>query len=160
MYLTLSMYLLFFHSAYKHYHLAIHIFGLMTQATMLHKIDDTIHSTTVVFSSSCSGQKVEKHFHNLHRLLTRVGPPEIDERRIEEENIVVGNHFYKWRIAFCSVTQNLWWGSNNIYDGELLLFLTKAGVTIFGLVSSSVMINICLKTGNNQITARSFHSQF
>ena len=107
MYLTSSMYFLFFHSASKHYHLAMHIFGLMTQATTLHELDDIVCSTNVVFSSSCSGEQVDKHFHNLQILLTRAGPPAIDDRRIEEENFVVGNQLYKWRIAFHSVNQHV-----------------------------------------------------
>ena len=79
-------------NTYKHYHLAMHVFGLMAQATTLNELDDIVRSTTVVFSSSCSGQEVEKHFHNL-QTLTRAGPPEIDERGTEEENFVVGNQF-------------------------------------------------------------------
>ncbi|KAK0132619.1 hypothetical protein N1851_032487 [Merluccius polli] len=74
--------------ASKHYHLAMHVFGLMTQATTLHELDDIVCSTNVVFSSSCSGEQVDKHFHNLQILLTRAGPPAIDDRRIEEENFV------------------------------------------------------------------------
>lgn len=97
----------FFHSANKHCHLAMHVFGLMTQATTLHELDDIVRSTTVVFSSSCSGQEVEKHFQNLQKILTRAGPPEIDDNRIEEENFVVGNKFSKWCIAFCCVAQNV-----------------------------------------------------
>ena len=77
----------------------------MTQATTLHELDDIVRSTTVVFSSSCSGQEVEKHFQNLQQILTRA--PEIDDNRIEEENFVVGNKFSKWRIAFRCVTQNV-----------------------------------------------------
>lgn len=85
----------------------MHVFGLMTQATTLHELDDIVRSTTVVFSSLCSGQEVEKHFQNLQQILTRAGPPEIDENTIEEENYVVGDKFSKWRIVFCCVTQNV-----------------------------------------------------
>lgn len=52
----------------------MHVFGLMTQASTMRELDEIIISATMVFSSSQSGGKVEKHFENLQLLLTKAGP--------------------------------------------------------------------------------------
>lgn len=51
----------------RHYHLAMHVLGLMTQATTLNDLDELVISAAVVFSSSHSESNVEKHFQNLQK---------------------------------------------------------------------------------------------
>lgn len=58
-------------SAKDHYHLAMHVSGLLTTASSLQELDDMVRSAAVVFSSPCSGTNVEKHFNNIQSLLTR-----------------------------------------------------------------------------------------
>ncbi|XP_019720910.1 uncharacterized protein LOC109513130 [Hippocampus comes] len=65
--------------AKQEYHLAMHVIGLFTTATTLQALDDMVLSATVVFSSPCSGQNVEKHFKNLQLLMQ-------DKRQTFEEN--------------------------------------------------------------------------
>lgn len=69
----------------------MHVFGLMTQATTLKQLDELVVSATVVLSSPCSGDNVEKHFQNLQALLTAAVQPVIDDSGIAEEDFVVGN---------------------------------------------------------------------
>lgn len=57
----------------------MHLFGLMTQAFTLLELDEIIISANMVFSSSHSGENVEKHFENLQVLLTKAGPCVEDE---------------------------------------------------------------------------------
>ena len=40
----------------------MHVFGLMTRASTLKELDEVVISANMVFSSSHSGQNVEKHF--------------------------------------------------------------------------------------------------
>ncbi|XP_019215488.2 uncharacterized protein LOC109202448 [Oreochromis niloticus] len=49
----------------KNYHLAMHTVGVFTTATSLKDLSDMVQSAAVVFGSPCSGENVEKHFHNL-----------------------------------------------------------------------------------------------
>lgn len=65
-------------SAPKHYHLAMHIFGLFTTASTLEDLDDMVQSAAVVFSSPSNGKNVEKHFNNLQSWLTKK-PLQLDE---------------------------------------------------------------------------------
>ncbi|KAI4796704.1 hypothetical protein KUCAC02_026813, partial [Chaenocephalus aceratus] len=44
--------------AAKHSHLAMHVFGLMTQATTMSELDEVVTSAVVVFSSSHSDRHV------------------------------------------------------------------------------------------------------
>ncbi|XP_059190873.1 uncharacterized protein LOC131973047 [Centropristis striata] len=60
--------------ATKHYKLAMHVFGCMTQASTLRELDELVLSTNVVFSSSHSGDNVSKHFENIQMLLTKNRP--------------------------------------------------------------------------------------
>ncbi|RXN32919.1 hypothetical protein ROHU_004440 [Labeo rohita] len=57
----------------KHYRLSMHLFGLLTSAATLMEMDDIIISMTVVFSSSHSGDNVQKHFQNLQNRMERMG---------------------------------------------------------------------------------------
>lgn len=72
----------------RHYHLAMHVFGLMTQATTLNDLGELVISAAVVFSSSHSESNVEKHF---QRLLTKAGHCDIDDTIIVEQDFVVCN---------------------------------------------------------------------
>lgn len=67
----------------------MHVFGLMMQAPTLRELDEIVSSTAVVFSSSHSGENVDKHFQNLQLLLTRHGLTDLDEPSFVEENFVV-----------------------------------------------------------------------
>lgn len=67
----------------------MHVFGLMTQATTLKELDEEVVSATVLLSSPCSSENVEKHFHNLQRLLTAAAQPHLDDLGIAEEDFVV-----------------------------------------------------------------------
>lgn len=58
-------------SAPKNYHLAMHTFGVFTTATSLKDLTDMVQSAAVVFGSPCSGENVEKHFHNLQLLMQK-----------------------------------------------------------------------------------------
>ncbi|KAE8291902.1 hypothetical protein D5F01_LYC09263 [Larimichthys crocea] len=74
-----------FLGASKHYHLTMHVFGVMTRASTLKELNEVVISANVVFSSSHSGQNVEKHFKNLQMLLTKAGPC-AEDTSIKEEN--------------------------------------------------------------------------
>lgn len=77
---SLTKILIFFlYSASKHFKLAMHIFGIMTQASTMQELDEILISATIVFSSSQSGAKVDAHFENLQQLLTNAGPIRHDE---------------------------------------------------------------------------------
>lgn len=65
--------------ASKHFKLAMHMFGLMTQASTLQEMDEMVISANMVFSSSSSGENIEKHFENPRVLLTKAGPCVEDE---------------------------------------------------------------------------------
>ena len=78
----------FLYSASKHYHLAMHVIGRMTQARTMHELDDVFISAAVVFSSPCSAVNVEKHFQNLQVHLQGIDLA-IDEAKIEEEEFGV-----------------------------------------------------------------------
>ncbi|XP_056602872.1 uncharacterized protein LOC130419888 isoform X2 [Triplophysa dalaica] len=66
----------------KNYKLAMHIFGLLTTARSIAEFDDMLLSCTVIFSSSCSSENVEKHFNNIQALLTTVGESVVDDNSI------------------------------------------------------------------------------
>ena len=74
----------FLYSASKHYHLAMHVIGTMTQARTMHELDDVVISTAVIFSRV----NVEKHFQNLQVHLQGIDQA-IDEAKIEEEEFGV-----------------------------------------------------------------------
>ncbi|KAJ4930319.1 hypothetical protein JOQ06_019323 [Pogonophryne albipinna] len=74
--------------AAKHYHLAMHVSGLMTQATTMSELDEVVTSAVVVFSSSHSDRNVGKHFKNLQRLLTNSAQSDLDDSSIVEQDCV------------------------------------------------------------------------
>ncbi|KAK1902031.1 Autophagy-related protein 2 [Dissostichus eleginoides] len=71
--------------AAKHYHLAMHVFGLMTQAITMSELDEVVTSAVVVFSSSHSDRNVGKHFENLQGLLTNSAQSNLDDSTIVED---------------------------------------------------------------------------
>ena len=87
------------HSAGKHYILAMHVFGLMTQATTLKQFDEVVVSATVLFSSPCSGENVDRHFQNIQVLLTAAPQPVADESAITAEDFEVCNPLEKLKIT-------------------------------------------------------------
>lgn len=86
--LIMFFFLIILCSASKHYHLTMHVFGVMTRASTLKELNEVVISANVVFSSSHSGQNVEKHFKNLQILLTKAGPC-AEDTSIKEENYEV-----------------------------------------------------------------------
>ncbi|XP_056599420.1 uncharacterized protein LOC130417719 isoform X2 [Triplophysa dalaica] len=71
----------------KNYKLAMHIFGLLTTARSIAEFDDMLLSCTVIFSSPCSSENVEKHFNNIQALLTTVGESVVDDNSIVSEDL-------------------------------------------------------------------------
>ncbi|KAF3833401.1 hypothetical protein F7725_024605 [Dissostichus mawsoni] len=69
----------------QNYHLAMHVFGLMTQATTMSELDEVVTSAVVVFSSSHSDRNVGKHFENLQGLLTNSAQSNLDDSTIVED---------------------------------------------------------------------------
>ncbi|KAI4796471.1 hypothetical protein KUCAC02_026973 [Chaenocephalus aceratus] len=67
----------------KNYHLAMHVFGLLTTASSLEDLEDMVQSTAVVFSSPSSGANVSKHFNNLQSWLLKKGL-QLDDTVISE----------------------------------------------------------------------------
>ncbi|KAF3837943.1 hypothetical protein F7725_009711, partial [Dissostichus mawsoni] len=78
----------------QNYHLAMHVFGLMTQATTMSELDEVVTSAVVVFSSSHSDRNVGKHFENLQGLLTNSAQSNLDDSTIVEDCVVcdLGRH--------------------------------------------------------------------
>ncbi len=85
---TYSTYCYFCLSAPKNYKLAMHVFGLLTTASSL-EFDEMLTSCTVVFSSPCSSENVEKHFNNIQTLLTTIGESADDDSNIVSEDLEV-----------------------------------------------------------------------
>ncbi|XP_034054814.1 uncharacterized protein LOC117534693 [Gymnodraco acuticeps] len=67
----------------KNYHLAMHVFGLLTTVSSLEDLEDMVQSTAVVFSSPSSGANVSKHFNNLQSWLLKKGL-QLDDTVISE----------------------------------------------------------------------------
>ncbi|XP_036066996.1 uncharacterized protein LOC118598438 [Oryzias melastigma] len=70
----------------EHYRLAMHVFGYMTQAETLVELDGIVTSAAIVFSSSHSGDNVEKHFQSLQMLMSRAGQCAVDVTTMDEED--------------------------------------------------------------------------
>ncbi|RXN11049.1 hypothetical protein ROHU_010709 [Labeo rohita] len=74
----------------KHYRLSMHLFGLLTSAATLMEMDNIIISMTVVFSSSHSGDNVQKHFQNLQNRMERMGMYERSYCGVNDFQVKVG----------------------------------------------------------------------
>ncbi|KAL7849581.1 hypothetical protein SRHO_G00212040 [Serrasalmus rhombeus] len=70
----------------SHYKLAMHTFGLLTSASTLAELDEMLLSCTVLFSSPCSSENVEKHFKNLQTMLTAFGVSTVNDSSIVAED--------------------------------------------------------------------------
>ncbi|KAI4814235.1 hypothetical protein KUCAC02_003438 [Chaenocephalus aceratus] len=84
-------------SAAKYYHLAMHVFGLMTQATTMSELDEVVTSAVVVFSSSHSDRNVGKHFENLQGLLTNSAQSNLDDSTIVEDCVTHRVDMERWK---------------------------------------------------------------
>ncbi|KAL7825264.1 hypothetical protein AOLI_G00324710 [Acnodon oligacanthus] len=73
----------------SHYKLAMHAFGLLTSAGTLAELDQMLLSCTVLFSSPCSSENVEKHFRNLQTMLTAFGASPVNDSSIVAEDFEV-----------------------------------------------------------------------
>ncbi|KAK7127267.1 hypothetical protein R3I94_018454 [Phoxinus phoxinus] len=71
----------------KNYKLAMHVFGLLTTASSIVEFDEMLLSSTVIFSSPCSSENVEKHFNNIQTLLTTIGESVVDDSSIVPEDL-------------------------------------------------------------------------
>ncbi|KAF4116672.1 hypothetical protein G5714_004161 [Onychostoma macrolepis] len=69
----------------NNYKLAMHVLGLLTTASSLVEFDEMLTSCTVVFSSPCSSENVEKHFNNIQTLLTTIGESAVDDRTLRRD---------------------------------------------------------------------------
>ncbi len=67
----------------------MHVFGLLTTASSLVEFDEMLTSCTVMFSSPCSSENVEKHFNNIQTLLTTIGESADDDSNIVSEDLEV-----------------------------------------------------------------------
>ncbi|XP_042345228.1 uncharacterized protein LOC121945214 isoform X2 [Plectropomus leopardus] len=66
----------------KNYKLAMHVFGLLTSATSITEFDEMLLSCTVIFSSPCSSENVQKHFDNIQTMLTSIDDSAADDINI------------------------------------------------------------------------------
>ncbi|KAM3616613.1 uncharacterized protein V6R79_020854 [Siganus canaliculatus] len=75
----------------NHYHLAMHIFGLLTTANSMDELDDMVQSAAVVLSSVSSGDNVEKHFNNLQSWLKKIGfqQDETSKSQLGDEDLTI-----------------------------------------------------------------------
>ncbi|KAF3849403.1 hypothetical protein F7725_015900 [Dissostichus mawsoni] len=81
----------------QNYHLAMHVFGLMTQATTMSELDEVVTSAVVVFSSSHSDRNVGKHFENLQGLLTNSAQSNLDDSTIVEDCVTHRVDMERWK---------------------------------------------------------------
>ncbi|KAL1276614.1 hypothetical protein QQF64_036237 [Cirrhinus molitorella] len=64
-----------------------HIFGRLTTASSIAEFDEMLLSCTVIFSSPCRSENVEKHFNNIQNWLTTIGQSVVDESSIVPEDL-------------------------------------------------------------------------
>lgn len=74
----------------------MHVFGLLTTASSSVEFDEMLLSCTVVFSSPCSSENVEKHFNNIQTLLTNIGESAADHSNIVSEDLEVHSKNIKY----------------------------------------------------------------
>lgn len=67
----------------------MHVFGLLTSASSIAELDEMLLSCTVIFSSPCSSDNVEKHFNNIQTMLTNIGDSTVDDSSIVPEDLEV-----------------------------------------------------------------------
>nr|XP_019961581.1 PREDICTED: uncharacterized protein LOC109641528 [Paralichthys olivaceus] len=71
----------------KNYKLAMHVFGLLTSASSIGELDEMLLSCTVIFSSPCSSENVEKHSNNIQTMLTTIGDSTVDDSSVVPEDL-------------------------------------------------------------------------
>lgn len=74
----------------------MHVFGLLTTASSIVEFDEMLLSCTVVFSSPCSSENIEKHFNNIQTLLTNIGESAADDSNIVSEDLEVHSKNIKY----------------------------------------------------------------
>ena len=67
----------------------MHVFGMLTSASSIAELDEMLLSCTVIFSSPCSSENVEKHFNNIQTMLTNIGDSTVDDSSIVPEELEV-----------------------------------------------------------------------
>lgn len=67
----------------------MHVFGLLTTASPIVEFDEMLLGCTVIFSSPCSSEDVEKHFNNIQTLLTTIGESAVDYSSVAPEDLEV-----------------------------------------------------------------------
>ncbi|XP_076579586.1 uncharacterized protein LOC143315907 [Chaetodon auriga] len=123
----------------KHYHLAMHIFGLFTTASTLEELDDMVQSAAVVFSSPSSAANVEKHFQNLQTWLQRsqVQLDDTSESSLIKDDlrdIPGSNNFAKrYRQVVSKAPLDTEGEANLYYCKGLMIHLTKYILPYVGL---------------------------
>ncbi|KAL7825305.1 hypothetical protein AOLI_G00325120 [Acnodon oligacanthus] len=75
----------------------MHAFGLLTSASTLAELDQMLLSCTVLFSSPCSSENVEKHFRNLQTMLTAFGASPVNDSSIVAEDFEHRIQTEKWK---------------------------------------------------------------
>ncbi|KAL7825208.1 hypothetical protein AOLI_G00324150 [Acnodon oligacanthus] len=81
----------------------MHAFGLLTSASTLAELDQMLLSCTVLFSSPCSSENVEKHFRNLQTMLTAFGASPVNDSSIVAEDFEVLSKLTRIRAGFGGV---------------------------------------------------------
>lgn len=74
----------------------MHVFGLLTTASSSVEFDEMLLCCTVVFSSPCSSENIEKHFNNIQTLLTNIGESAADDSNIVSEDLEVHSKNIKY----------------------------------------------------------------
>ncbi|KAL7370450.1 hypothetical protein ABVT39_000967 [Epinephelus coioides] len=123
----------------KHYHLAMHIFGLFTTASTLEELDEMVQSAAVVFNSPSSAANVEKHFQNLQTWLLRCkvqldDAPQSSVIKDDLKDIPGNNNFAKhYRQVVSNAPLDMEGEANLYYCKGLMVHLTKYILPYAGL---------------------------
>ncbi|KAL6478911.1 hypothetical protein MHYP_G00123440 [Metynnis hypsauchen] len=71
----------------KHYRFGMHVIGLLTSANTMVELEEMVTSATVVISSPCVGENVEKHFQNIKTMLAFLGDLYLVESKVSAEDL-------------------------------------------------------------------------
>ncbi|KAL6485159.1 hypothetical protein MHYP_G00072040 [Metynnis hypsauchen] len=75
----------------KHYRFGMHVIGLLTSANSMVELEEMVTSATVVISSPCVGENVEKHFQNIKTMLAFLGDLYLVESKVSAEDQAQGS---------------------------------------------------------------------
>lgn len=75
------------HSIPKNYRFGMHVIGLLTSAKTMVELEEMVTSATVVISSPCVGENVEKHFQNIKTMLAVIGDLDLLESNVCSEDL-------------------------------------------------------------------------